>query len=107
MGEPDEIEKKDIILVQENSNELSKNVSDNLSHPPNDEIGTSVSGDKKKSKKKKKKRKIRENGEIVADDVENINPKETIHILENEKVSNHDDDTKIIGSDDKEKKKKK
>merc|ERR1712113_1079527 len=35
----DEIEKNDIIHVQENS----KNVSENLSHPPNDEIGTSVS----------------------------------------------------------------
>ena len=44
--ELDEIEKNDIIRVQENSNELSKNVNDNLSHPPNDEIGTSVSGGK-------------------------------------------------------------
>ena len=105
--EPDEIEKNDIVRVQENSNELSKNVSNNLSHPPNDEIVTSVSGGKKKSKKKKKKRIIHENGEIAADDVENINPKETINILENEKVSNHDDHTKIIGSDGKEKKKKK
>merc|ERR1712141_216255 len=101
-------EKTDVV-VQETSNEL---VSDNLSHPNDEqnsttEIGASVSG-KKKRKKKKKKQKIKDHEKdlvvipTISNKVENNKneelAEETNHDDQNEKNPEQHDQAKVIAS---------